>query len=1300
MVVLQSKGMVRFQQCQLIPSHTTQPQKTQKPRKPKRKDTQVPQPSDPSDNVADEAVHKELGDSLVRAATTASSLEAEQDSGNITKTRSKATPNESSSLGTTSGGGPRCQETMGDTIAQTRFENVSKLSNDSLLARGNTLQSDEDRLKLDELMALCTTLQSRVLDLEKTKTTQANEIASLKRRVKKLEKKRSSRTHKLKRLYKVGLTARVESSGDEKDLGEDASKQGRRINAIDADEDITLVNVQDDADNEMFDVDALNDEEVFVAGQNENVVEKVVDAAQVSTAATTVTITTEEITLAQALEALKTSKPKVKGIVFQEPSTTTTTTISSQQSQDKGKGIMIEEPVKPMKKKHQISFDEEVALKLQAEFDEEERLAREKAEKEKEANIALIEEWDDIQAKIDADHQLAERLQAQEQEELSDAEKATLFQQLLEKRRKHFTAKRAEEKRNKPPTQAQQRKIMCTYLKNMEGKKLKDLKNKSFDSIQKMFDRAFKRKVDEDKDTAELQSLIEVIPDEEEVAIDAVPLAIMSPRRFEDNSTFLEDATILHLHAGRKEIPPYTTYNYRYAEQEASVKGYAQEEGIDFEESFALVARLEDVRIFISYAAHKSFTIYQMDVIMAFLNGPLKEELYVAQPHGFVDPDHPEKVYHLRKALYGLKQALRAWCDKLLNFLMSKGFTKVNGVNTAGQTAVYTVKGNGVTTVKASAGCVWRPKMTDLNNGSKDNSGSLDFSKRGNPNKRIGKIRTNKIDFENVVFMKELKFNLFSVSQMCDKKNSVLFTKTECLVLSPDFKLIDESQVLLRVPRQNNMYSFDLKNVVPSGDLTCLFTKATIDESKLWHRRLGHVNFKTMNKLVKGNLVRGLPSKTFENDHTCVACQKGKQHKASYDKAEDDTVDDDACKKTTATEQSDAVRKEFEAQCNSQLSQEKEFLEKFYKVEKALYGLHQALRAWYETLSTYLLDNGFHRGQIDKTLSASTPGNTQGFIQKMDDGEDVGCPFYTDTMIVSLMYLIPLRPDIYVLQSTQVGPPKLGLWYPKDSPLTLEAFSDSDYAGARLDQKSTTGGCQFLGSRLISWQCKKQTVVANSTTEAEYIAASHCCGQVLWIQNLILDYGFNFMQTKIHVDNESAICVVKNHVYHSKTKHIKIRHHFIRESYEKRLIDMVKIHTDHNVADLLTKAFDVGDEAVHKELGDRMERAATTASSFEAEQDSGSGPRRSAEKRKDKGKAIMIEDESVQKKSKKQLEQERLSHEEAIRLQEQINEEEGKRIARDAEIAKQLQEEYDKARKKEAVLKLILLMLLIRMILL
>nr|GEU99579.1 ribonuclease H-like domain-containing protein [Tanacetum cinerariifolium] len=154
-------------------------------------------------------------------------------------------------------------------------------------------------------------------------------------------------------------------------------------------------------------------------------------------------------------------------------------------------------------------------------------------------------------------------------------------------------------------------------------------------------------------------------------------------------------------------------------------------------------------------------------------------------------------------------------------------------------------------------------------------------SPKGGKISRKGKIRTGKLDFEDVYFIKELKFNLFSVSQMCDKKNSVLFTETECLVLSSDFKLLDKNQVLFKVPRHNNMYSFGLKNVAPSGGLTCLFAKATIDESNLWNMRLGHINFKTMNKLVKGNLVRGLPSKIFENDHTCVVCQKGKKHKAS-----------------------------------------------------------------------------------------------------------------------------------------------------------------------------------------------------------------------------------------------------------------------------------------------------------------------------------------------------------------------------------------------------------------------------------
>ncbi|GJY98143.1 putative reverse transcriptase, RNA-dependent DNA polymerase [Tanacetum coccineum] len=292
-----------------------------------------------------------------------------------------------------------------------------------------------------------------------------------------------------------------------------------------------------------------------------------------------------------------------------------------------------------------------------------------------------------------------------------------------------------------------------------------------------------------------------------------------------------------------------------------------------------------------------------------------------------------------------------------------------------------------------------------------------------------------------------------------------------------------------------------------------------------------------------------------------------------------------------------------------------EFPDRVYKVEKALYGLHQAPRAWYETLSTYLLENGFQRGTIDKTLfikkvksdillvqvyvddiifgstkkelctefeklmhkkfqmssMASTPMETSKPLMKDENSEDVDVHLHR-SMIGSLMYLTSSRPDIIYLK----GQPKLGLWYPKDSPFDLEAYIDSDYVGASLDRKSTTGGCQFLRSRLISWQCKKKTIFANSTTEAEYVAAASCCGQVLWIQNQMLDYGYNFMNTNIFIDNESTICIVKNPMFHSKTKHIEIRHHFIRDSNKKKLIQMIKIHTDQNVANLLTKAFDVG----------------------------------------------------------------------------------------------------------------------------
>ncbi|GJU51378.1 putative ribonuclease H-like domain-containing protein [Tanacetum coccineum] len=349
---------------------------------------------------------------------------------------------------------------------------------------------------------------------------------------------------------------------------------------------------------------------------------------------------------------------------------------------------------------------------------------------------------------------------------------------------------------------------------------------------------------------------------------------------------------------------------------------------------------------------------------------------------------------------------------------------------------------------------------------------------------------------------------------------------------------------------------------------------------------------------------------------------------------------------------------------------------KVYKVEKALYGLHQAPKAWYATLSTFLLKNGYRRGTIDRTLfikkdkhdiilvqvyvdnmifgstkkswwdefealmksrfhmssmgeltfflglqvkqkedgifisqdkyvaeilkkfdfvsvkTASTPIETQKPLVKDEEASDVDVHLYR-SMIGSLMYLTASRPGIMfavcacsrfqvTLKSSHLsaikrifrylkGKPKLGLWYPRVSSFDLEAYSDSDYAGANLDRKSTTGGCQFLGRRLISWQYKKQTIVATSTTEAEYVAAANYYGQVLWIQNQMLDYGFNFMNTKIYIDNESTICIVKNPVYHSKTKHIAIRHHFIRDVMRRNLSS--SIHNALTVSPVVSTTF-------------------------------------------------------------------------------------------------------------------------------
>ncbi|GJW63594.1 putative ribonuclease H-like domain-containing protein [Tanacetum coccineum] len=423
-------------------------------------------------------------------------------------------------------------------------------------------------------------------------------------------------------------------------------------------------------------------------------------------------------------------------------------------------------------------------------------------------------------------------------------------------------------------------------------------------------------------------------------------------------------------------------------------QGHRQEEGIDYDEVFAPVARIEAIRLFLAFASYMGFMVYQMDVKSAFLYGRIDEEVYVTQPKGFVDPQHPKKVYKVVKALYGLHQAPRAWYATLSTFLLKHGYRR----------------------------------------------GTID----------------------KTLFLKKHKRDIILVQVYVD---DIIFGSTKKA-------WCDEFEALMKG-------EFEMSAM---GELTFFL----------------------------GLQVQQRPDGIFISQDKYVQ----------------------------------EILKKFDLEC---------------------------------------------------VRTATTPYEAPKPKSKNEPDSPVNVHLYR-SMIGSLMYLTASRPDIMFAVSAcsrnQVTPttsnleavkkifkylkgqPRLGLWYPRESPFVLEAYSDSDYAGANKDRKSTTGGCQFLGRRLISWQCKKQTIVATSSTEAEYVAAANCCGQVLWIQNQLLDYGYNFMNTKIFIDNQSTICIVKNLVFHQRTKHIEIRHHFIRDANEKKLIQVLKIHTDDNVADLLTKAFD------------------------------------------------------------------------------------------------------------------------------
>ncbi|GJW21297.1 retrovirus-related pol polyprotein from transposon TNT 1-94 [Tanacetum coccineum] len=421
-------------------------------------------------------------------------------------------------------------------------------------------------------------------------------------------------------------------------------------------------------------------------------------------------------------------------------------------------------------------------------------------------------------------------------------------------------------------------------------------------------------------------------------------------------------------------------------------KGYQQEEGIDFEESFAPVSRIKANIIFIANATNKHMTIYQMDVKTAFLNGELNEEVNVSQPEGFVDPDYSTHVYRLKKGLYGLKQAPRAWYNTLSRFLLDNKFSK--GVV---DPTLFTRKtGKHILLVQIY--------VDDIIFASTD------------PNNRD-------------IFFKEMssKFHMSMMGQM-------LFFLVLQVSQNPGGIFINQSKYAQEILIK---YGMDTSDPVDT---------LMVDRLKLDEDPLGILVDQTRFRGMVGSLMYLTSSRP---DLVFAVCMCARYH----------------AKPT------------------------KKHLEAIKRVFRYL------------------------RGTIN-----------------------------------------------------------WGLWYPKDTAMALTAYADADHAGCQDTRRSTSGSAQFLGDKLVSWSSKKQKSTAISTTEAEYIAMSGCCAQILWMRSHLTDHGFEFHKIPLYCDNRSAIALCCNNVQHSRSKHIDIRHHFIREQVENDVVELYFVMTDYQLADIFTKA--------------------------------------------------------------------------------------------------------------------------------
>nr|GEX09696.1 retrovirus-related Pol polyprotein from transposon TNT 1-94 [Tanacetum cinerariifolium] len=562
-------------------------------------------------------------------------------------------------------------------------------------------------------------------------------------------------------------------------------------------------------------------------------------------------------------------------------------------------------------------------------------------------------------------------------------------------------------------------------------------------------------------------------------------------------------------------------------------QGYTQEEGIDYDEVFAPVARIKAIRLFLAYASFKDFVVYQMDVKSAFLYGKIEEEVYVCQPPGFEDPDFPNRVYKVEKALYGLHQAPRAWYETLSTYLLGNGFQRGKIEKTL---FIKRDKSNILLVQVYVDDIIFKSTRKELctefekfmhKNFQMSSMGELTFFLGLQVKQKEDMIFISQDKYVNEILNKFGFFDVKTASTPIETQKPLLKDEDGVEVDVHMYRSMIGSLMYLTSSRPDIMFA-DERGIVIKNKAR-LVAQGYTQEERIEYDEV----FAPVARIKAIRLFLAYASfKDF------VVYQMDVKSVFLYGKIKEEVY-----------------------VCQPPGFEDLDFPNRVYKVEKALYGLHQAPRAWYETLSTYLLYNGFQRGKIEKTL----------FI-KRDKSDILLVQVYVDDIIFkSTRKELCTEFEKFMHKNFQMSSMGeliffLGLQVKQKEDMIF--ISQDKYVNEILNKFG------FFDVKTASTpiETQKPLLKDKDGVEVDVHMYRSMIGSLMYLTSSRPDIMF---ATKIHIDNESTICIVKNPIFHSNTKHIEIRHRFIRDSNKKKLIQMIKIHTDQNVANFLTKAFDV-----------------------------------------------------------------------------------------------------------------------------